>query len=118
MGGKGETKDGVLASFTTYESSDGTRIFTRTEFFTSVVRMKTQFRAKAGRFTEILERTDVKDRQGNITGARIVGKHPSDEAQTVEYAIMWSRGNEIRYIESVSLDLILDFEKTRNKPPN
>ena len=108
---RGVTKDGIQASFQTYESSDGIRVFIRIEHFRSTDDMETQFETQTRSFAEIIERSGIKDVKGNTKEERIVGKHFPDEQGIVTYSIMWNEHIKIRYIESTSLDHILDFEK-------
>lgn len=109
--GKGFTKDKITFSFSSYETLDGTVISTRTEFFNSTADMEAQFSTKESSFNEVIERSDIKNIGGEITGKRIVGKHYADEKGIEKYAVIRSSRYKVFYIESVSLNHILDFEK-------
>ena len=108
---RGVTKDGIEASFQTYESSDGIRVFIRTEFFRSTDDMKTHFETQTKSFAEIIEKGDIKAVKGNPKKERIVGKHFPNEEGIEMYSIMWHEHGRIKYVESTSLDHALDFEK-------
>jgi hypothetical protein len=73
--------------------------------------MKTHFETQRKSFAEIIERNDMKDVKGNPKEERIVGKHSPNEEGIETYSIMWNEHIRIKYIESTSLDHVLDFEK-------
>jgi hypothetical protein len=114
--GRGETRDRILCSFSSYEASDGIKLFVRIEVLPSVDAMKIQFESKARSLARIIERRYLKVGQAGAKGERIVGKHSFEEPEIIRYVIMWSHGNEISYIESASLDHILEFEKGLHNP--
>jgi len=115
--GRGITKDGVQASFQTYVSDNGVTVFTRVEFFRSRSDMTTQVEAKIQKLSLIIDRdnTEQSKETGGISretkGERIVGKRVPDEQGRELYCILVTNDNRISYIESASLDTILDFEK-------
>jgi hypothetical protein len=114
---RGVTQEGIEASFVTYESSDGITLFVRTEHFVSTAEAATQFEMKTNSLSEILERRNLQDVKGDSRGERVVGRHRNKDGQEI-YSVIWSHGTRISYLESVSLDHVLDFEKRSYKSAN
>lgn len=108
---RGITRDGIQASFQTYESSDGITVFTRTEFFRSAADMRDQFKKSASRLSEILERNSTQESsKDGLRNERLVGRNSPDKGME-NYSIIWNHENRISYIESISLSHNLDFER-------
>ena len=108
---RGITKEGIQASFQTYQSSDGETISIRTEFFRSVADMESQFVTTLKGLAEIITSSGITDDNDNVIGRRISGKAFPDELGQERYCVIWTHSNEISYIESKSLNHALDFEK-------
>src|SRR6185295_14257577 len=112
---KGVTNDGILASFGSYESSDGVTVFTRSEYFRSNSDMKIYFEKVAKHLAEMIEVSKDHTSKDHTKEERVVGKHPPNDKGMELYSIMRSENRTIRYIESTSLVHILDFEKQNYK---
>ena len=107
----GITREGIRACFVTYESSDGISVFTRSEYFRSADDTETHFKTQTKSFAQIIARSEMKDVKDCVKGERILGRHSPNKEGTEMYSIMRNDSRTIRYIESTSLDHVLDFEK-------
>jgi len=107
--GRGQTDDGKVMSFRNFESKDGIKIFTSSEFHASASSVKTKLAAKLATFSEILEKSDRQVRS-ELRGERVVGKLVRAETGEEEFWIIRTSGKELSYARSSSLDHLLVFE--------
>lgn len=104
--GRGHTEDGKVTSFRSFESTDGVKIFTLSEFHESAEAVKKQLDVKLATFSEILDKSDRA-----VTGQeRVVGKLIKPETGEEEFCIIRTSRKELSYARSSSLDHLLAFE--------
>lgn len=80
--------------------------------------MKSEYETKVKSFAEIIENGDEKYGNSELNGKRVVGKYDfnKDGKELYSTVIMRSSRREISFIESSSLDHIIDFENNRYRP--
>ncbi len=96
-----------------YESTDGVKLMRASirwespEIANAELRNKTDARPNV---TEILERSRVLDGDGRDVGERVVAVEIGSRGGRLAY-VVWTRGNELCWIESLSLRHVLELER-------
>jgi hypothetical protein len=109
--GKAETKEQVPFSFSAYESSDGVRFHHWTEFYGSP---EAAGRALQGRIEKstVISREPVLDANWKQLGERFLIQSPPLYPNHDKAAVLlWTHGSKLTFIQSSSLEDVLEFEK-------
>ena len=112
-GGKGIAKDGNHFSFHSYTSNDGVKLLTYIETCSSAQRAKRALDEKIKEASSISLRGPKLDKNGKHIGERVVltVEKTRGEKQSESF-ICWTVGSELHWIQSLSLEHALAFEKT------
>ncbi len=111
MGGKGMTRDGAPFSSHVYESSDGVELSVTRENRDSSPKADKALQRKLKKAIRIIERGSKLDEKGQRVGERVVAMLALDDSQKEQASVLWTNGQQLYYIESLSLKHALEFEK-------
>lgn len=109
--GKGTTRDGAPFSTQLFESQEGVRVSIIRENRDSPVRADKELQRRIKQALEIVERGPKVDERGQRVGERIVAKFAKNGSAEEEVAILWTEGQQLYSIKSLSLTVALEFEK-------
>ena len=111
LGAKGTTKDGAPFSTHVYESSDGVVVSMMRENRDSPPKADKALQRKLKKAIRIIERGSKLDEEGRRVGERVVAMFALDNSQKEQASVLWTNGQQLYYIESLSLKHALEFEK-------
>lgn len=108
---KGATKDGAPFAAQLYQSSDGTELIVTRENRDSASRANKELQKKLKAAITIIERGPKLNEKEQRVGERVVVTFAPDRSQEEKALVLWTNGNQLYYIESLSLKHALEFEK-------
>lgn len=111
LGAKGTTKDGAPFSTHVYESSDGVVVSIMRENRDSPTKADRALQKRLKRAIRIIERGSTLDEKGQRVGERVVAMFALDNSQKEQASVLWTNGQQLYYIESLSLKHALEFER-------
>jgi hypothetical protein len=101
--------------FSSFKASDGVNLYFDHLEFPSAVAAREAFQKVLGQSTKIIEREELRDREGKaIIGERVVGMFPSDDGREWPMVVCVD-GHKLYEISSTSLRHIALFEKEHRR---
>lgn len=105
---------GYRACFITFESSDGMVFSSATIPYHSSKRPRRELETKLRKAVEILEREDTFDETGRQIGEKVLATFaPYNGSSTVSAELIWTSGSDFGYIQSATLQNILEYRKDK-----
>lgn len=111
QGGRAKTRDGTPFSYHLYKSSDGVGVTTIVENHSSPASAQKALRKKLRTAIKIIERGPRTEDQAKEKGERAVFTFPLPGSNKEQAAVLWTDGQQLYHIESLSLKHALAFEK-------
>jgi hypothetical protein len=117
MGRAMPTKGATEASYHSYRSGDGTRVFQLREWYKSASDARSGLDALAKKASRVAKQGTKKDKKGLVVGERVELVFSHGQKTRPEMVIAWTDGATVVKLSSTSLPLLLDFE-SQNYPGN
>ena len=111
QGGRAKTPEGVPFSYHLYKSSDGIAVTTIIENHSSPASAQRALRNKLRTAIKIIERGPRTETQAEEKGERAVFSFAAPVSRKIQAAVIWTDGQQLYRIESLSLKHALAFEK-------
>jgi hypothetical protein len=105
----GVTKDGGSFSENIYQAHDGQKVYEYIIHTGSTDKVKKDFDARLKDATKVIEQVQPLEEKGQVVGQRAVITGP-DKQQKTTSMILITAGNNLRIIQSESLEDALEFE--------
>ncbi|MFN2533006.1 MAG: hypothetical protein ABR555_17105 [Pyrinomonadaceae bacterium] len=111
QGGRGKTADGIPFSYHLYKSSDGVGVTTTVENHRSPASAQKALQRKIRTAIKMIERGPKLKNKAERIGERAVLTFALPDFHKEQAAVLWTNGQRLYYIESLSLKHALEFEK-------